>query len=83
MVTLYGAVPPNGDTTMEPSLPAQVASLTLMFASVPATICIEGNVPHLGLIVAEFKGQVLFGEASVQAKNKFVSFNDWPQLKVI
>ena len=75
-------MPPNGDTTIEPSFPAQVASLTLTSASVPATICIEGKVPHLGLIVVEFKGHLLFGEASVHAKNKFVSFNDWPQLNV-
>jgi hypothetical protein len=55
-----------------------VAFVTTKFASKPATSCIEGSVPHLGLIVAEFKGQTSPGEAEVHAKNNLVSLNDLP-----
>ena len=51
-----------------------------MSAFKPATIVIEGKVPHLGLIVAEFKGHVDPGDASVQAKNKLMILRDWPHV---
>ena len=58
---------------------AHVALVTVKLASKPVLIRIESWVPHLGLIVAEFiEAQVLFGEASVHAKNKSLIVNDWP-----
>ena len=46
----------------------------------PALIAIDGNVPHFGLIVAGSIGQLLFGEASVQANLKLIIFNIFPQV---
>jgi hypothetical protein len=46
----------------------------------PALICISGNFPHLGEIVAGSNGQILPGDASVHAKNKLVIFNVFPQV---
>ena len=58
-----------------------VAPVTTIAASKPATICIEGNVPHFGLIVEGLPvstGQVSPGEAAVHAKYKLISLNDLP-----
>ena len=60
---------------MEPGV-AHVALVTAKLASSPVLILIESNVPHFGAISAEFSGQVLPGEASVHAKNKFLIVSD-------
>jgi hypothetical protein len=70
-------LPPNGLTAIEPGV-VHVALVTAKPASKPATIFIEGNVPHLGLIVAEFKGQISLLLDEVHAKNKLISLNDLP-----
>jgi hypothetical protein len=55
----------------------QVALVTLKPASRPVLIRIESRVPHLGLIVAELiEAQVLFGEASVHARNRSFMVKD-------
>lgn len=61
--------------------PLQTTLVTELLVVKPALIAISGKVPHLGAIRAEFiEAQVLFGEASVHAKNKFVIVNDSPQV---
>jgi hypothetical protein len=60
---------------------AQVALVTPKMASRPVLICIESWVPHLGLMVADLiVAQVLFGEASVHARNRSFMVNDWPHM---
>jgi hypothetical protein len=79
-VILYGALPPIGLTAKEPPA-VHVASVTSTLPSKPATTGMEGNVPHLGLIVeglAVRTGQVSLLLAEVHAKYKFVSLNDLP-----
>ena len=76
-------MPPDGVILIAPSFPAHVALVTAKLAFTPALICISGSVPHLGAIRAEFRGQTLFGAASVHAKNKLVSFIDSPHRYVI
>ena len=49
----------------------------------PELIITEGNFPHFGEISFGFKGQILFGLASVHAKIKFVIFRVFPQVKEI
>ena len=61
----------------------QVASVIEKSASTTPSTLMSGSVPHLGLMVAEFSGQTLFGEASVQARNRLVSFSVWLHSRVI
>ena len=68
-------MPPNGLTAIEPDV-VHVALVTTKPASKPETICIEGNIPHLGLIVAEFKGHFSLLLDVDHAKNKLISLND-------
>ena len=80
ILTLYGAMPPKGDTVIDP-FDVQVALTTTKPASTPARTRIEGKVPHLGAIVdglASNTEQVSFGEAEVHAKNKSLITNDSP-----
>ena len=65
-------MPPNGVVVIPLVPPEQVAETTEKEASTPATICIAGNIPHLGLIVKGFSGQVSLLLEVVQAKNKLV-----------
>lgn len=86
IATVYGPTPPKGETRIEPFPDGQVAAVGVQSASKPATTLISGKVPHFGAMVeglASSTAQVSFGEAEVQAKNKFIIFNDSPHPNVI
>ena len=77
-VTVYGPLPPNGATAMDP-FDVQVVFVTVSIAFTPALIWIRGSVPHFGLIVDVLfsnVGHVLFGEASVHARFRLIIRND-------
>ena len=66
---VYGAVPPLGVRSIAPVFPPKhniFVGTSDPFT--PALISIDGTVPHLGAILDESRGHVLFGEASVQPR---------------
>lgn len=73
-------MPPDGVKSIFPFAVPHRELVTTNSPFTPALICIDGNVPHLGEIVAGSNGQILPGEASVHAKNKLVIFKVLPQV---